>query len=121
MSCKIFCLVCRLLAVSTQTLHPVTVRAAANVKLLLDKYDISQARAGEVADVSGPQMSKLLRPAETDQIFSLPQLGRLADYFGVPVELLFGPDYELLRFLARRDDESITRRSHNRELVSQAA
>lgn len=99
MACLSLCVPCTLRNVDTQLLHPVMTNAAENLDMLFRKARLSQESAGEIVGVSGAQISKLLRPAQTGQVWSLRQLATLAECFGVTPQDLMGPGSDLLKRL----------------------
>jgi transcriptional regulator with XRE-family HTH domain len=94
--CKNLCIGCKLLHVSTQLLHPVMTNAAENLDMLFRKARLSQEQVGMILGISGAQVSKLLRPERTGQVWSLKQLALLAGCFGVDVVDLLGSGSDLL-------------------------
>lgn len=89
----------KLRTVSTQALHPVMTDVSENLDMLFRKARLSQEQAGALVGVRGAQISKLLRPEQTGQVWSLKQLAIFADCFGVTPQDLMGSGSDLLKRL----------------------
>lgn len=88
---------------STEILHPVTTNAADNLKVLFAHAGVTQIQVGAWLGISDAQVSRLLRPEKTRQYWTLPQLGRIADYFGIPPAALLGSTKEMFERLPPRE------------------
>lgn len=60
-----------------------------NIRELLKKHDLTQSELAEIAGMSQGNLSKALNPDEKKQ-FTLEQLYRIAQYFGVSIDELVG-------------------------------
>lgn len=60
-----------------------------NIRELLKKHDLTQRELAEIAGMSQGNLSKALNPDEKKQ-FTLEQLYRIAQYFGVSIDELVG-------------------------------
>jgi len=60
-----------------------------NIRNLMKKHDITQAKLAEIAGMTQANVSKALNPDETKQ-FNLDQLYRISQHFGVSIDELVG-------------------------------
>jgi transcriptional regulator with XRE-family HTH domain len=115
MTCQTVCMARKIRSVSTELLHPVMMNAAENLDMLFTRARLSQRQVGKILGIGDGQVSRLLRPKETGQVWSLRQLAILAECFGVSLVALLGPPGELFDQLPPPSEWALPRVDSNHQ------